>query len=57
MRAGGIGRITTDALAVVVPQAFVTANDTGKVPAVGKDTEPGIKVVALEGVPPVNVQE
>ena len=49
--------MTTDALAVVVPQAFVTANEMGKVPAVGKDTGPGIKVFALEGVPPVNVQE
>lgn len=32
---GGIGLIMTEVFAVVVPQAFVTANEIGKVPAVG----------------------
>ena len=34
LSAGGMGLITTEVLAVVVPQAFVTASEIGKVPAV-----------------------
>lgn len=56
LSSGGMGRMITVVLAVVVPQAFVTAKEIGKVPAVGYVTDPGIRVVAFEGVPPVNDQ-
>ena len=52
---GGIGRMMTDVFAVVVPQAFVTASEIGKVPAVGYVIEPGISVAAFAGEAPVNV--
>ena len=52
---GGIGLITTEVFAVVVPQALVTASEIGKVPAVGYVIEPGIRLAAFAGVAPVNV--
>lgn len=55
--AGGMGLITTEAFAVVVPQALVTESEIGKIPAAGYETAPGASVDALVGEPPVKVQE